>query len=171
MYWGDELNPFTSALVEASRRGCDVKILLDSKYLVGDNNNDEVVSDLNGIARSSNLNLSLEAKLADLDSLGLAKIHNKGLVVDGKKVLIASLNWNAHSIYNREAGVIIDNSAIASFYDQVFLYDWNACSSSMDKHEQARERTPEMQVLYIILTLCASFVIFQLVRWYQRRWW
>ena len=32
------------------------------------------------------------------------------------------------------------------------------------------ERTPEMQVLYIILTLCASFLIFQLVRWYQRRW-
>ena len=97
-------------------------------------------------------------------------MHNKGLVVDGKKVLITSLNWNAHSIYNREAGVIIDNSAIASFYDRVFLYDWNACSSSMDKHEHARERTPEMQVLYIILTLCASFVIFRLVRWYQRQW-
>ncbi|PXF53887.1 MAG: hypothetical protein C4B56_00340 [Candidatus Methanophagaceae archaeon] len=167
MYWGDEPNPFISALVEASRRGCDVKILLDSKYLENDNNNDEVVSALNRIARSSNL--SLEAKLADLDSLGLAKVHNKGLVVDGKKVLITSLNWNAHSIYNREAGVIIDNSAIASFYDRVFLYDWNACSST-NEHEHARERTPEMQVLYIILTLCASFLIFQLVRWYQRRW-
>jgi len=166
MYWGDEPNPFISALVEAARRGCDVEILLDSKYLEGDNNNDEVVSELNRIARSSNL--SLEAKLADLGSSGLAKIHNKGLVVDGKKVLISSLNWNAHSIYNREAGVIIDNSAIASFYDQVFLYDWNA--SSTNEHEQARDRTPEMQVLYIILTLCASFVIFRLVRWYQRRW-
>ena len=166
MYWGDEPNPFISALVEAARRGCDVEILLDSKYLEGDNNNDEVVSELNRIARSSSL--SLEAKLADLGSSGLAKIHNKGLVVDGKKVLISSLNWNAHSIYNREAGVIIDNSAIASFYDQVFLYDWNA--SSTNEHEQARDRTPEMQVLYIILTLCASFVIFRLVRWYQRRW-
>ena len=165
MYWGDEPNPFISALVEAARRGCDVEILLDSKYLEGDNNNDEVVSELNRIARSSSL--SLEAKLADLGSSGLAKIHNKGLVVDGKKVLISSLNWNAHSIYNREAGVIIDNSAIASFYDQVFLYDWNA--SSTNEHEQARDRTPEMQVLYIILTLCASFVIFRLVRWYQRR--
>ena len=163
MNWGDEPNPFISALVEASRRGCDVKILLDSRYLGGDNNNDEVVSELNRIARSSNL--SLEAKLADLDSLGLAKVHNKGLVVDGKKVLITSLNWNAHSIYNREAGVIIDNSAIASFYDQVFLYDWNASSTNKDEH--ARVSAPEMQVLYIILTLCASFVIFRLVRWYQ----
>ena len=166
MNWGDEPNPFISALVEASRRGCDVKILLDSRYLGGDNNNDEVVSELNRIARSSNL--SLEAKLADLDSLGLAKVHNKGLVVDGKKVLITSLNWNAHSIYNREAGVIIDNSAIASFYDQVFLYDWNASSTNKDEH--ARGSAPEMQVLYIILTLCASFIIFRLVRWYQWRW-
>ena len=112
--------------------------------------------------------MGLEAKLADLDSLGLAKVHNKGLVVDGKKVLITSLNWNAHSIYNREAGVIIDNSAIASFYDQVFLYDWNA--SSTDEDEHARVSAPEMQVLYIILTLCASFIIFRLVRWYQWRW-
>jgi len=48
-----------------------------------------------------------------------------------------------------------------------FLKNWNACSSSMDKHEQARERTPEIEMqlklIYIILTPCASFLIFMLV--------
>ena len=38
-------------------------------------------SGLNGIAQSSNFNLGLEAKLADLDSSDLAKVHNKGLAM------------------------------------------------------------------------------------------
>jgi phosphatidylserine/phosphatidylglycerophosphate/cardiolipin synthase-like enzyme len=70
-------------------------------------------------------NLDLEAELADLNGLGLVKIHNKGLIVDDRKVVITSLNWNANSIHNREAGVIIENDEIASFFTAAFFHDWN----------------------------------------------
>jgi cardiolipin synthase len=167
-FWGEEDNPFIHALIEAAKRGCEVKVLLDSKYLEGENNNDEVVSWLNKVAREENL--SLEAKLADLDSLGLTKIHNKGLIVDGKEVLIASLNWNANSIYNREAGVIIENEEIASFYEDVFFHDWNVSVKGEQEGEEGSEKgTPtKMRIVWVVVTLIISFAIFRVVKWYKR---
>ncbi|MGB2728107.1 MAG: phospholipase D-like domain-containing protein [Halobacteriota archaeon] len=171
-FWGEEDNTFIAALIEAARRGCEVKVMLDSMYLEGGNNNDEVVSWLNEVA--SETNLSLEAELADLDSLGLAKIHNKGLIVDGKEVLISSLNWNANSIYNREAGVIIENEEIASFYTDVFFHDWNVSvnveqegGGGEGRSEEGRTST-KMRIVYVVLTLIISFVIFRMVKWYKR---
>jgi cardiolipin synthase len=164
-FWGAEDNPFIHALIEAARRGCEVKVLLDSKYLEGENNNDEVVSWLNEVSREENL--ELEAKLADLDSLGLTKIHNKGLIVDGKEVLIASLNWNANSIHNREAGVIIENENIALFYEDVFFHDWNV--SVKGEQEGGEEGTPtKMRIVWVVVTLIISFAIFRVVKWYKR---
>ncbi len=170
-FWGGEDNAFVYALIEAARRGCEVKVLLDSKYLEGENNNDEVVSWLNEVVREENLNL--EAKLADLDSLGLTKIHNKGLIVDGKKVLISSLNWNANSIYNREAGVIVENEEIALFYEDVFFHDWNtSVNVEQEGGEEmggSEEGTPtKMRIVYVVLTLIISFGIFRVVKWYKR---
>ncbi|MBL7117754.1 MAG: lamin tail domain-containing protein [Candidatus Syntrophoarchaeum sp.] len=170
-FWDEEDNTFIAALIEAARRGCEVKVMLDSRYLEGGNNNDEVVSWLNEVA--SEANLSLEAKLADLDSLGLVKIHNKGLIVDGEKVLISSLNWNANSIYNREAGVIVENEEIASFYTDVFFHDWNVSVNVEQEgggEGRSREgRTPaKMRIVYVALTLIVSFVIFRMVKWYKR---
>ncbi len=164
-FWGEEDNPFIHALIGAARRGCEVKVLLDSKYLEGENNNDEVVSWLNEVSREENL--SLEAKLADLDSLGLTKIHNKGLIVDGKEVIIASLNWNANSIYNREAGVIVENENIALFYEDVFFHDWNV--SVKGEQEGGGEGTPtKMRIVWVVVTLIISFAIFRVVKWYKR---
>jgi len=164
-FWGEGDNTFIVALIEAAERGCDVKVLLDSKYLEGENNNDEVVSWLNEEAREGNL--SLEAKLADLDSLGLTKIHNKGLIVDGKKVLITSLNWNANSIYNREAGVIVENEEIASFYEDVFFHDWDKSVNEWEQKENKGE-TFLIKIAWVALTLVISFVIFRVVKWYKR---
>ncbi len=170
-FWDGEDNTFIYALIEAARRGCEVKVLLDSKYLEGENNNDEVVLWLNEVVREENL--SLEAKLADLDSLGLTKIHNKGLIVDGKKVFISSLNWNANSIYNREAGVIVENEEIALFYVDVFFHDWNTSVNMEQEGGEERGGSEEgtstkMRIVYVVLTLIISFVIFRVVKWYKR---
>nr|CBH36800.1 hypothetical protein BSM_02770 [uncultured archaeon] len=62
-----------------------------NKYLDGNNNNDEVISWLRQVAAVENSDL--EAELADLNSLGLVKIHNKGLIVDDRKVIITSLHF------------------------------------------------------------------------------
>ena len=158
-FWADADNPFIFALIEAARRGCDVKVLLDPKYLDGNNNNDEVISWLRQVAAAEHLDL--EAELADLNGLGLVKIHNKGLIVDDRKVIITSLNWNANSIHNREAGVIIENAEIASFFTAAFFHDWNV--SVKEGGEEGN-----MRIVWVILTLLISFAIFMVVKWYKR---
>jgi len=52
-------------------------------------------------------------------------IHNKGIVVDGRTVLVSSANWSADGVLrNRDAGLIIDEPEIAGYFQQVFLDDW-----------------------------------------------
>ena len=175
-FWGEEPNTYITALIEAARRGCEVKVLLDSKdYSVeGSNDNDEVVAWMEQVAREENLNL--EAKLADLDSLGLTKVHNKGLIVDGKVVVITSLNWNPNSAHNREAGVIVENEEIASFFEDVFFHDWNVSVNGEPEGIATGEATAErgertsikMKVVGVAVTLILSFVIFRIVKWYKR---
>ena len=119
-------NPFLEAVINASRRGCEVKILLDSRY--GKERNEETIEYVNAIATYEGLNL--QAKLIDNEAIGLNKTHNKGVIVDRSKVLISSINWNEYSPRNnREAGLIIENEDIAEFYTDVFLYDWYATAT------------------------------------------
>jgi phosphatidylserine/phosphatidylglycerophosphate/cardiolipin synthase-like enzyme len=56
-----------------------------------------------------------------------ANIHNKGIVVDGKVVLVSSANWSADGVLrNRDAGLIIHDEEIADYYQKVFLDDWES---------------------------------------------
>jgi hypothetical protein len=51
--------------------------------------------------------------------------HNKGIIVDGRIVLISSINYSDNSIENnREAGVIIENEDVARWYQDIFDFDW-----------------------------------------------
>ena len=55
-----------------------------------------------------------------------SSIHNKGIVVDGKTVLVSSANWSSDGVLrNRDAGLIIHDEEIAQYYEQVFLEDWD----------------------------------------------
>lgn len=120
-------NPLLEGLVTAARRDCDVRVLLDSTWyntLPGDpNDNDDTVQLLNDIAE--NQNLPIEAKLIDTPAHGLLKLHNKGMIIDGRKVLISSLNWNRHSfVRNREVGLVIDSENVGSYFEDIFARDW-----------------------------------------------
>jgi hypothetical protein len=61
-------------------------------------------------------------------------IHNKGIVVDGKIVLVSSANWSGDGVLrNRDAGLIIHDEEIAGYYQNVFLDDWdNRAKASLD---------------------------------------
>jgi hypothetical protein len=53
-------------------------------------------------------------------------VHNKGILVDGKAVLVSSQNWSTDgTLYNRDAGVIIHDAAAAQYFQQIFLHDWD----------------------------------------------
>ncbi|MEA2033609.1 MAG: phospholipase D-like domain-containing protein [Euryarchaeota archaeon] len=114
-------NPFLEAAINASRRGCEVKILLNPTYSL--ESNQATIDYVRGIAAGEGLNL--DAKFIDIERTGLNKTHNKGVIVDRSRVLISSVNWNEYSpTNNREVGVIIENEDAAGFYTDVFLYDW-----------------------------------------------
>ena len=53
------------------------------------------------------------------------RVHNKGIIVDGEKVLVSSQNWSSEGVLsNRDAGVIIDNEDLAGFFQAIFIDDW-----------------------------------------------
>jgi len=57
---------------------------------------------------------------------GQSRIHNKGIVADGKRVMVSSQNWSGDGfLRNRDAGLIIDNAEIAAYYEAIFLDDWD----------------------------------------------
>ncbi|CAD6494303.1 MAG: Cardiolipin synthase [Candidatus Argoarchaeum ethanivorans] len=123
--WGSSAdrkpNPFLEAVINASRRGCEAKILLNPTYSF--ESNQATIDYVRSAA--ANEGLDLDAKFIDIENTGLNKTHNKGVIVDNSKVLISSINWNENSAAsNREAGVIVENEDAAGFYTDVFLYDW-----------------------------------------------
>jgi phosphatidylserine/phosphatidylglycerophosphate/cardiolipin synthase-like enzyme len=53
------------------------------------------------------------------------RVHNKGIVVDSKTVMVSSQNWSADgALRNRDAGIIIEHPDIAAYFEAIFLDDW-----------------------------------------------
>ncbi|WP_275791450.1 trypsin-like peptidase domain-containing protein [Pararhizobium gei] len=51
--------------------------------------------------------------------------HTKGMIVDGKRVLIGSHNWSKPGVtLNRDASLLFDNTPIASYFAEAFEIDW-----------------------------------------------
>ncbi|MBM4249416.1 MAG: hypothetical protein FJ149_08300 [Euryarchaeota archaeon] len=123
---GSEMpNAYLEAAVGAARRGVRVRLLLDGTYLDPEGS---------GKANSDALNLVLHVAAAEgLDLAarfaavpGTLKLHNKGVVVDGERVLVSSLNWGRNSVReNREVGLIIEGAGVAGYFQRVFDIDWN----------------------------------------------
>ncbi|MGD0081053.1 MAG: phospholipase D-like domain-containing protein [Methanoregula sp.] len=152
------LNPYLSAAINASRRGVRVRVLLDSYWynVDGRNDNDEMVALINRIGAAEHI--PLEARCADLDTNRIEKIHNKGVIVDGRNVLVSSINWNSNSpSFNREAGVIIDHPAVAQYFLGVFEDDWNPSVKSPGI------KTDHLKIAAAVLVIAVLLMI-----WYRR---
>ncbi len=120
-------SPLIGALINASLRGCEVRVLLDGSYYNTDGSfdNDEIVEFLNRYGREKGLNL--RARLINLSAHDLVKVHNKGMIIDGKKVMISSFNWGQNSFTNnRELAVFVENRDVASYYTGLFMEDWRS---------------------------------------------
>jgi hypothetical protein len=63
------------------------------------------------------------------------RVHNKGIVVDSKTVLVSSQNWSSQGVLqNRDAGVIIGHAGIAQYFEANFLQDWEDRADVRVKH-------------------------------------
>ncbi len=126
--WGMGPDLYLEAAIEAARHGVRVRILLDGTWynVEGDDpvDNDDTVAYVNGIARREGL--PLEAKVIDADSRGLSKVHNKGVLVDGRVAFVSSLNWNRNAVTNnREVGLIVEGGEIVEPFRAAFEHDWS----------------------------------------------
>jgi phosphatidylserine/phosphatidylglycerophosphate/cardiolipin synthase-like enzyme len=97
-----------AAVIDRQKAGVDVKIIL-SEY--------ETAGYLEQL-QAAGLDVTAAVKIQN-------NVHNKGIVVDGKRVLVSSQNWSGAGVLaNRDAGVILDGVAAAAYFDTLFLHDW-----------------------------------------------
>jgi hypothetical protein len=53
------------------------------------------------------------------------KHHTKGMIVDGKRMLLGSHNWSAPGVtLNRDASLLFHDTEISSYYAEAFDIDW-----------------------------------------------
>jgi phosphatidylserine/phosphatidylglycerophosphate/cardiolipin synthase-like enzyme len=135
-FWGtgvkrsdDTPNLALMAVVEAARRGVKVRVLVDGTwYNVEESDardNDDTVRFLNELGQREGLDLA--AKVVNLDTAHLEKIHAKAVMVDGEEVLVSSINWSENSFKgNREVGVIVRHPDVTGYYRELFWRDWRA---------------------------------------------
>jgi phosphatidylserine/phosphatidylglycerophosphate/cardiolipin synthase-like enzyme len=129
--WKGGPSPFLEAAFEAARRGIGVRILLDgswSSVQPESGTNDETLARINERAKAGQL--PLEVRL--LQPRGsIERLHNKGVVVDGHTVLVSSMNWALGSATeNREIGILLEDDAVARFFEAAFNADWEGRSTS-----------------------------------------
>jgi len=152
------LNPYLASAINASRRGVHVRVLLDSYWFNTKDaaDNDEMVALINRIAATEHL--PLEARCVDLEAGGFEKIHNKGVIVDDRAVLVSSINWNTNSPgFNREAGVIVEQPEVARYFRTVFDADWSPAV-----------RSPQQTTDYLKIACVIAVIGLLLVLYYRR---
>jgi phosphatidylserine/phosphatidylglycerophosphate/cardiolipin synthase-like enzyme len=112
---------FLNATVAAARRGVEVRVLLSGRWYVREENR-RIAERLNRVAAAEGLDL--RARLAEPRSRYSA-VHVKGVVVDRRRVLVGSVNWNDVAVTeNREVAVVVADRAVARRFARVFRADW-----------------------------------------------
>ena len=54
-----------------------------------------------------------------------AKCHTKGVIIDGEIVILGSQNFtNSGALFNRDASLLIRSPKVASYFQEIFLHDW-----------------------------------------------
>jgi phosphatidylserine/phosphatidylglycerophosphate/cardiolipin synthase-like enzyme len=65
--------------------------------------------------------------------------HTKGIIVDGKRVLVGSHNWSGLGVTrNRDASLLIEDAQVARYFETIFDHDWKymAWAKLRPKREQ-----------------------------------
>lgn len=58
-----------------------------------------------------------------------SQLHNKGILIDGNIAVVGSNNWSGDGLqFNRDTSLVFFSRAIAQYYTEVFLFDWNYLS-------------------------------------------
>lgn len=105
------IDRLVEALIERSKRIEDLRIILRSE-------GQGFLDDASELKRRG-LDVERCVRL-------LPKTHTKGIVVDGRRVLVGSHNWSwAGVTLNRDASLLFEDEEIARYYLSAFELDWD----------------------------------------------
>ncbi len=130
-------SPLVQEVIQAARRGAEVRVLLNDEHVYPGNPNEIrpnqlAVRVLRGVA--SCYGLPIDARIIDYRAAGITYIHNKGMLADGKRVLVSSINGTRNSVENnREVAVILESPDAANYYGEAFEADWKHPNEYVDE--------------------------------------
>lgn len=69
--------------------------------------------------------LPIDARIINAKPVEITYIHNKGMILDGERVLVSSINGTTNSMENnREVAVLVESPDAARYYGDFFEFDW-----------------------------------------------
>lgn len=117
--WSSDANPIVRGIVDAAvNRSVAVRVQINE-----DGDSDDVTSYLNGISGITVRWMGTSG--TDSGDGYLSNTHNKLVIIDGKVVLISSINFSENAFANnREAGMVIQSETAADHFTAIFESDW-----------------------------------------------
>ncbi len=118
---GEKVNSLIEELKKTADRGVKIKILLENSI----EDNRSIITSLKNM---ENIEIKFDSPQKTT--------HNKIIIIDGNIILIGSTNWTESSLsYANEANVIINDRAIAQYFQQYFDYLWKDSSKDISPFE------------------------------------
>jgi len=118
--WESDPSPIVQSLVAAHNRGVDLRIQI---------NEDSDSDDITTYFLSLGIEIRWMGNLASNPSPDrdwISDTHNKLLIIDGKITILSSINFSENAfLNNRETGLVIQNNAVAVYYESILDSDWN----------------------------------------------
>ena len=113
------------ALINAKNRGVEIKVIIDA---------------LNASAKYSQHEELRKNGISVKTENYAGKLHSKSMIIDDKYTIIGSMNFSkSGENKNDENLILFENSEIAKFYKQFFLYQWNKIDDKWLKYNAKAE--------------------------------
>ena len=162
--WKNRTNPFVEKLIKKANNGVDVKVILNY------NPNYEGTNDKLNITKQYFEKNGIDVKFIFTNWSYFSNVHNKGMIIDNKSVLVSSINWNENSVMrNREVGIIINSCEVANYYKNIFFYDWNLTAPIIKNQKEEIQNVDYKNTIYIIAIYTLTFA-FIARDWRKRQW-
>lgn len=117
----DKLRELVSVVLDKQRTGVRVRIIFRVLFPADARENLE----------------ALQALGFDMADFKVEKnCHTKGIMVDGKRVLLGSENWSNDGVaVNRDASLLFDDAALTKHFIKIFDHDWKNLAKQNIGHE------------------------------------
>ncbi len=124
--WGEQVSPLVDAILDAATRGVRVRLLLDPGF---DGEGEATARELSLLCAQRGV-VHVIAAVAD-GIPGVARVHTKGAIIDGRVAILGSLNWAwSSAARNREVVLVLEGVDAVADLRKTFAADWAASTSA-----------------------------------------